>query len=313
MRETPKVLAALGVIYLVWGTSYLAIGKGVQVVDPLVFTGLRFLIAAPLMLILALYCSERLPGKLREWCFILASGLLLMGISSGLMAWGQQHVESADAALIMSTSALWLILFSALGRNATAPSRRSWCCLSAGMVGLALVIEPQPEIPETMLLAYLAILAAAVSLSVSTILVKRYGSPSNPLMTASIHLFLSGIALTLLGRSMLAAPHPNWNQDSILALLYLATMNSFIAVAAYYWLIHKVGPALLASPAYVTPAIALIAGQFLAEESLSPGQAGGATLILLSVFLLIKPAKMTPQELIDPGLAQNNSKPTSPQ
>jgi len=285
-----RISFALGLIYLIWGTSYYAIGVGVQYTDPFLFCGLRFLIAAPILFIVGLWRGEKLPSSLQQWVFNAFCGVLLMGVSSSLLAWGQQAVPSSQSALIIGTSALWIALFGAVGKRGKPLTSRTWLCLCTGLLGLGLILELDTNQWQKPDVHYLAILASAFSLSLATTLVRAFGNASSYLITAATHLWFSGLVVVTIG----LARSPNffdlWHKDNITALVYVAVFNSTIAVAAYYWLIHRISPALLGSFAYVTPAIAITTGYLVGGEVLTPVQFIGGLLILVAVFLHVFPS-----------------------
>ena len=285
MNVTARILLPLVLVYLVWGTSYLAIRVGVQAVEPFLFCSARFAIAAPLMFCVALMRGEKLPRSGHEWLFLLGTAIVMQVLASGMTAWGQQWIPSGEAALIMSSSAFWIAWFGAVGSSGERVSKASWGCIFVGVCGLLLLIET--GLPSASIYGYSAILLAALLWSAGSMLLRRYGSSTQTFMTAAIHLAVAAVLTGLISYAFEGPSQSVWNSQSVIALLYLALFNSFLAYAAYYWLVHAAAPVVLGTFAYVTPAIAVLCGAWFLDESLSAQQLWGALLILLSVFLLI--------------------------
>lgn len=306
-----KISLALGLVYLIWGTSYYAIGVGVQSIDPFLFCGLRFLIAAPLLFGVGMLRGEALPDNWQLWLFNAASGILLMGVSSSLLAWGQQVVPSSQSALIVATSALWIALFSTLGKKGQPLAGKIWLSVIAGILGLAMVIETNIAEWHSMGAGYLAILGSALSLSIATILIRNFGDASNPLVTAASHLLFSGVVVVAIGIARTPVDVGNWklltDPEAVTALIYVAVFNSSIAVAAYYWLIHRVSPGLLGSFAYVTPVVAIASGHLMGGEVMTLLQTSGGLLIVIAICAQVLPSGFLRGPVHSPVCKKNHS------
>lgn len=287
MTHSIKIIFALGLIYLVWGSSYLAIRVAVQSVEPFLFCSIRFFIAAPLMFTLAFWHGEKLPSTGSQWVFITITAVIMQVISSGLMAWGQQWVPSGEAALIMSCSALWLAWLGSLGNRGDSVPLRNWLSIFAGIFGLVLLVGAGQKHSDVPFFGYAGILFAAFCWSGGSILVRRYNLSTQTFMTAALHISIAAILMAIISFLFEQPASSQWTPKAMMALFYLAIANSFIAYAAYYWLIHAARPALLGTFAYVTPAIAVALGAAWLDETLSRQQILGTMIILISVFLLM--------------------------
>jgi drug/metabolite transporter (DMT)-like permease len=284
--KTTTVIA-LTLVYLVWGTSYLAIRVAVQEVEPLLFCSLRFLISAPMMLGFALIRGGKLPNTKNEWLFIVGTAVVMQVFSSGLSAWGQQWVPSGEAALIISSSALWIALFGSFGANGDGVSRFSWVAIVIGLAGLALLVTSTKPGLGVVYVGYGAIFIAALCWSAGSMVLRRYTINSQALMTAALHLLIAGLLMGVASYCFEDPVESQWSLRSLTALLYLAFFNSFLAYAAYYWLIHAARPVILGTFAYVTPCIAILCGVQLMGEALSKVQQLGSAFILMSVFMVV--------------------------
>ncbi|MCB1668162.1 MAG: EamA family transporter [Porticoccaceae bacterium] len=287
MTKSINIAIALILVYLVWGTSYLAIRVAVQEIPPFLFCSIRLLIAAPLMLAFAFWRGEKLPASRKEWLFICGTAVIMQVFSSGFTAWGQQWVPSGETALIMSSSALWIAWFGSFGSAGDRVSKLTWASILLGLAGLVLLMSfglAEQEIP---FYGYGAILIAAFCWSAGSMVLRRYTINTQSIMTAALHIMVGAVLMGVISYAFERPEEPQWSSQSITALFYLAFFNSFLAYAAYYWLIHATRPVILGTFAYVTPAIAIMCGVLLLGEVLSAEQLFGSALILASVFLLV--------------------------
>lgn len=285
MQKTTKIAAALGAVYLGWGSSYHAIRIGVEEIDPFLFCSFRFLIAGPMLFLFAVYKGQRLPGNGREWAVILGTLILMQVISSGLVAWGQQWLTSSETALIMSSAALWIAWMGSLGRRGVGVDLLNYAMIFGGVLGLYLLVSSGLSRSSAPLMGYIGVLLAAFCWSAGSVLLRQYTLHTEPLMTASLHMIIAGVILGCISWMNGASWSTQWRYSSMGALLFLVVVNSIIAYAAYYWLIYTVKPVVLGTFAYVTPAVAIAIGILLMGETLASHQAAGSIMILLSVVL----------------------------
>lgn len=290
MSQALKVSLALAVVYLAWGSSYLAIKLGVRDVSPWFFNGLRFLLVAPLMGLIAHRQQAPLPASAHEWRVVLGTGLLMLVLSSGLMAWAQQWVASGQAALIMATSALWMAWFGSWGRVGDRVGRVAVAGLIVGLGGVALLIGDGLLMRSAPWTAYAAISIAAMTWPAGSVVLRRHPLTCGPTMTVAIQ---SALAAVLVGGWALisGARSPQWTPSSLAALAYLVLFGSVAGYGAYYWLVHHLAPAKLGTYAYVNPAIAVLLGYWVLDERLSLLQTAGALSILVAVILVMRPPK----------------------
>lgn len=285
MNQPLRVLVALGIVYLAWGSSYLAIRLGVHDLPPLLFCGLRFLIAAPLLFGLALVQGERPPAGRRDWLILAATAVLMLLAGSAMVAWAVQWVPSGQAALIIASSALWLAWFGSWGPRGDAIVGRTWLGLLTGMAGVAIVVTASHASGSAPPLAYLALLLAAIGWSGGSVILRRHPVRCGPTMTAATHMAISSVLLLAL--SALAGERlPAWTPQALGALAYLSLFGTVIAYAAYYWLLQHAPPALTSTYAYVTPVLAVLLGVVILDEALTSTLMLGSAMVLVSVLIV---------------------------
>lgn len=281
-----KVASAFAIVYVVWGSTYLAIRVGVAELPPALFAGARFLAAGALLLGYARWSGQAWPTGAREWRTIAIVAVLLLVTANGLVVWGEQWVASNQAALIVATTALWIAGLGALGPRGEPLSRRAVAGLAIGLAGVVVLLDPPTAYGRDLFLGQLAILAASVSWASGSIYARQVRPRTPPLMSAAWQSLIAGVILIALGLLHGEAPRWQWTLASAVALAYLIVFGSCLAYAAYVWLLHEVTPAALGTYAYVNPAVAVVLGWWLLGEHLDARQLLGMAVILAGVVLV---------------------------
>lgn len=281
-----QLIAAFATVYVVWGSTYLAIRVGVQDLPPVLFAGARFLIAGPLMLAYAWWRGARLPTSPRDWWIITLTAVLMLVGANGLVTWSERWVESNQAALIVATSAIWMAGFGAMGMRAERLPRLTVIGLLCGFGGVALLVGVGLKMQSAPGLAYTALLVSPILWAAGSVIARRNPLGCSPLMAAALQMLITGVIMTSLGLSLGEADQWQPTRESLAALLYLAIFGSCIAYGAYYWLVHEVTPAQLGTYAYVNPAVAVLLGWWLLDETMAQLQWTGTLIILASVMLV---------------------------
>lgn len=281
-----KVIIAFAAVYLIWGSTYLAIRVGVQELPPALFAGVRFVIAGLLLWGYAAWRGQKIPRSAQEWRYLGITALLLFVVANGLVVWGEQWVPSNQAALIVATTALWLAWFGALGKSGHRLSGRTALGLGLGFFGAVVLLLPGKEFVLDHFAAQLALLIAALSWSVGSIYLKRAKPTTPPFMSAALQSLMAGAVLCAVGIVSGEVPRWTWTPDGITALAYLIVFGSCFGYAAYAWLLHEVNPALLGTYAYVNPAVAVALGWWWLGETLNTVEITGMAVILAGVVLV---------------------------
>jgi len=284
-----KVIAAFAAVYIVWGSTYLAIRVGVATLPPALFAGARFHAAGLLLAAYAHLIGQHIPRHRREWKTITVAAVFLLVGANGLVVWGEQWVPSNQAALIAATVALWLAGLGALGPQGESFSRRRLTGLLVGFAGVAVLLWPVDGFVLEHFSAQVAILLAALSWAAGSIYMKRRKPSTPPLMAAAMQSLVAGVLLGVIGFAAGEAGRWTWEGNALLALLYLTVFGSCLAYAAYVWLLHEVSPTALGTYAYVSPVVAVVLGGWLLGESLNGVQMTGMLVVLLGVLLVSLP------------------------
>lgn len=277
---------AFATVYLVWGSTYLAIRIGVEHLPPALFAGSRFLVAGLILVLVALLRGGRLPGSRRDWSLIALTGVLMLVGGNGLVTWAEQWVPSNQAALIVATSALWMAGFGALGAAGDRLGPVTLGGLLLGFLGVGLLVHDGLGDALGRPGGYLAVLLAALFWAAGSVLSRRYPVACPTLIYAGLQSLIAGAVLVLIGLARGELDRWTWQADGLLALGYLVVFGSCIAYAAYFWLVRQVTPAQLGTYAYVNPAVAVLLGWLILDERLTAMQVIGTVVILAGVLLV---------------------------
>lgn len=281
--ELMPLLAAFAAIYVVWGSTYLAVAVTVKSIPPFALMGIRSILAGTVLLAVALLRREK--PSWYDWRLAAASGLLLFVGCHGLMAVAQTRVASGVAAIMLATVPFWIVLCKLiLPREKGRPSLATLAALVPGLVGVSLVAWPQETSGTSELPLLLVLLLAAGSWSLGTVLAQRH---DGPLSAAGLQLMCGGAALIML--SVLAGEPGQFSPQAVTAsawagLAYLTLIGSVLAFTAYNWLLDHVEAPLVATYTFVNPVVAVILGWLILGEELSLPMLAGFGLVIASVI-----------------------------
>ena len=275
------IVLALAVVYLVWGSTYLAIRFALEGGwPPLLMAGLRFIAAGSI-----LYAVLRLRGTpaptRAQWRNCAFVGVLLLGIGNGLVCVAEQTVSSGLAAVAVSSVPLWMALFAAL--RGERPRRLEAVGLALGFAGVVW-LNAGSSLRGTPA-GLVALLVASIAWAYGSIWSRGRDLPT-PFMGAAAQMLCGGVAMLVAG-VVLGERFDGWpDARGLLSVGYLATFGSLLAFSAYIWLLHHVRPALASSNAYVNPVIAVVLGAWLAGERFGAGEVGAMSVVLLGVVAI---------------------------
>lgn len=287
-----RLIACFAIVYLVWGSSYLASRIGVQHLPPLLFAGVRFSCAGLVMLLVARLLRQRVRPAGREWRDLALLALLAFVASNGLSIWALQWLPSNQTALLNVSAPLWIVLLGAFGARGHRPGPREIAGLVLGFVGTALVIRPAGGAGTgTSLVPQGAVLLGCVAWAIATIYLRNVAPRLSVLTLIGWQMLLGGAGLVTLGLARGEAQLWHWSWTGVLALAYLTVFASCLAHTAYAWLTLHTSPTSLGTYAYVNPLIATLLGWWVLQEHLTPLQLTGMPIVLGGVLLINWPMR----------------------
>jgi drug/metabolite transporter (DMT)-like permease len=291
-RRPPAALVwvALGIVYVVWGSTYLAIRVMVRDLPPLLSAGMRFLCAGALLgLVLRVRIGR---GSLRITRRQLAGsavlGLLLPAVGNGLVSIGEQEVPSGIAALLIAVVPLWVVVLRSLSGDR--PRLATWIGVMVGFAGLALLVLPTAESGSIRVAGIALIVLAAVGWGTGSWLQPRLPLPRDPFVTAVYEMVVGGCILLLSGLLIgeIGDIDPEGvSAASVWAWLYLVVIGAGVAYTAYVWLLGHAPLSLIATYAYVNPVVAVFLGWLLLSEPITGAIVAGGAVIVAGVAIVV--------------------------
>jgi drug/metabolite transporter (DMT)-like permease len=293
MEQPPRsrIIAAFAAVYVVWGSTYLAIRFGVETIPPFMMAGMRFVCAG-----LLLYGWARMRGaprpSLREWRSAAVIGLLLLFVANGGVTWAEQRVPSGIAALLAATVPLWIAVLDWTLHGGARPRPGAIAGLIVGLAGVLLLVGPDQILGRSRLdmTGVGVLLIAAVSWAAGSLYSRKAVLPSSPLLAASMEMLSGAAALFLMAG--LSGEFQRFDPAAVtarswLSVGYLSLFGSIIGFSAYVWLLRVAHASRVATYAYVNPVIAIVLGWSLAGEAFTPQMLLAAAVIVLAVVLII--------------------------
>jgi drug/metabolite transporter (DMT)-like permease len=287
----PGVIAAFAAIYLIWGSTYLAIRFAIETLPPFLMTGFRFLAAG-----LLLYGWARLRGARRpapsHWAVAAVVGTAMLGFGVGGVSWAEQHVPSGAAALIVAVGPLWMVLIDWLFYDGERPDLAVLVGILLGFSGVAILIGPEQlagagriDIAGTGV-----ILLGTLAWSFASLYTRKGHLPDSPAQATGMEMLTGSVVLLLAGTAFGEWPRLDLggvSLRSLLALAYLAVLGSIVALSAYLWLLKVSTPARVITHAYVNPIVAVFLGWALADEPLSARVLVASAVIIAGVLVIV--------------------------
>lgn len=284
-----RLVAAFAALYIVWGSTYLAIRVAIETMPPFAMAGTRFL-AAGLMLYLWARRSGVPHPSARQWrSAAIIGGLMLLGGNGGVV-WAEQRVSSGLTALMVGAGPLWMILLDWLRPGGRRPLLGEWIGLLVGFAGVALLAAPTHLGGGAMDLAgSLVLIFATVTWSLGSIYSRHAETPRSPLMAIAANMLAGGVGLTLaaLLHGEVASLQPAaFSLRSLLAWGYLVIFGSVVGFSSYIWLLRHTTLAKASTYAYVNPVIAVFMGWLILDEPITIRTGVSAVLVIFSVVVI---------------------------
>ncbi len=278
---------ALATVYVIWGSTYLAISIAVQTLPPLLSAGLRFCLAG---LVLLVFVAARRGLRVGRDQVIAAAtvGLLLIFGGNGFVVLAERTVPSGLTALIIASVPLWIVIFRRLAGDRIHPS--TFIGVAVGFAGVAFLVVPRGASGALDLAGVLLLLVATVSWAFGTFLSPRLRLPGNGLLSTGIQELAGGIVLLIAGAALGEVAHlepSKWSTGSLMALAYLVVFGSLVAFTAYSWLLQNAPVSLVSTYAYVNPVVAVFLGALILAEPVTPTILIGAAIIVAAVAFIV--------------------------
>jgi drug/metabolite transporter (DMT)-like permease len=307
-----KIAVAMGLVYIIWGSTYLAIRFAVQTLPPLTMSGFRFVLAGGS---LWAWCALRGGARVTvaHWRSSLVIGVLLFLCGNGFVVVAEKRVESGLAALLVSTTPLFMVILPWLFRGEKRPTLPVVLGIILGLVGVGLLVRPGAAVGSggVDLWGALLLSAASVTWAAGSLYSSQAELPASPLLSTGIQMFVGGVLMLITGGlfgefSQIDLAHAS--KVSLLAFGYLV-IAALVAFTSYLWLLRVAPPALVSTYSYVNPLVAVLLGWALAGEPLTARTAVAGLVIVSGVALITinrtkaKPTQPAKEEAVAPARA----------
>ena len=289
MSHRLKLVLAFAAVYLIWGSTYLAIRLAIETLPPFLMAGVRFLIAGVLLYAWARWRGAPRPARTHWLAAATVGGLMLLGGNGGVV-WAEQRVPSGLTAVLIATVPLWIALLEWV-QGGVRPGGRVAGGLMMGLAGIALLVGPG-ELAGAEgidLVGAAVLLVASLSWAIGSLYSRRARLPSSPLLATAMEMLAGGLLLLLAALVTGQVSDLNPSQislQSVLALVYLIVFGSLVAFTAYVWLLRVTLPSHAATYAYVNPVVAVFLGWAVGGEPLTARTLLAAAIIVGAVVII---------------------------
>jgi drug/metabolite transporter (DMT)-like permease len=295
-RPAWKTLLAFGIIYFVWGSTFLAIRVGVREVPPFLLAAMRFFVAGFVLYVWSLARGERSPSA-RQWLSACAVALPFFVLDYGMLFWAEQRVPSGLAAVMLAMIPVFMALSEIVFLRTQKLTIRLAVALLIGIGGVAVLTIRTLDIGGAAIdtAGAAALITASITWSIASVLTRKLPLPESKVMSSGAQMLAGGVFLTLTAAALgeFRNFHPSTvSRGAWFSLVYLIIAGSIIGFTAYVWLIHHESPTKVGTYAYVNPVVAVTLGYFLGNETLGMRTVLGSLFVLVSVVLITTtPAK----------------------
>jgi drug/metabolite transporter (DMT)-like permease len=298
--------SALVVVWIVWGSTYLAIRVGVRTLPPFTMAAIRYVIAGAIMVPIGWLsgtpeqrATDR-PG-LRQWGAMLLLGAMLPAGGNGLVSWAELRLPSGIAALLVATVPLWMVAADAVLQRRM-PEVVRWVALAVGIVGVAVLSGGGGS--GFPIGAAIAVLLASMSWGTGSALQGRLPIPARPLLMAGMEMLCGGVvcAVVSLVRGELTFDAAGVSGESWWALIYLIGPGTLLAMTCYVFVLGRLSATTVSSYAFVNPVVAVFLGAVILDERLTGKQVIGAIVVVLAVAGLLTAPRRRRDEQAPVGL-----------
>ncbi len=279
-------------VCVIWGTTYLAIRIGVEHIPPMLFAGLRWIVAGIILVSFLRLRGKKLPSK-KDLIHISVVGISLIGIGNGLVVTGEQYIGSGLAALLITTVPFWVVGMEAFIPSGPKINLMILAGLFLGLTGVTLIFNGNwaDLLDPSYLLGVICILGAVLAWSFGTVYSKYRKVSVHPLMSAAVQMLIAGTAQTILGTFLGEWAGISLHMNGLISFFYLVFVGSMFGYGSYIYAIEHLPLSLVSTYAYINPVIALFLGWLVLEEKLNLPIIIAALVIIAGVIIVKQGAK----------------------
>lgn len=294
LTKHPKalVLSAFAAVYLIWGSTYLAIFLAIKTIPPFFMAGSRFLIAGLILLVYALLKGEQIPDAKSVWKISLA-GILMLSVGNAFLAWVEQYLPSGLAAILVATVPLWFVLFDKRQWKFYFSNKKIIIGLIIGFAGVILLFAGKSSADlfnsKIKIISLIVLFVCTIGWTIGSLYSKYQKINGSTLMKVAIQMLAAGI-VNFIGGFVLGEQQSfivsNISWQSVGALAYLIVMGSLVAYMAYIWLLSIRPASLVGTYAYVNPVVAVFLGWLIANEHVNTQKIIGLSVVIVGLIIV---------------------------
>ncbi len=284
-----RVWTALGAVYVIWGSTYLAIKVSVRTLPPLLSAGMRFLAAGLILAGILVALGVSLRASRREALSAATLGVVLLALGVGVVTLAETRIDSSVAAMIAGSVPLQVIAMRSLARERVASATR--LSAAVGIAGLALIVVPDSASGGSTAVGLALMLAASISWSTGSFVSRRLPLPDDPFVATAYEMLGGGLALV--AGALVAGEGGDLHAsalsgESVAAWVYLVLAGSLVGFTTYAWLLRNAPISQVVTHQYVNPLVAIVLGALLLDEQLTATTGIGAIVVVAAVFATVR-------------------------
>jgi drug/metabolite transporter (DMT)-like permease len=274
---------------VIWGSTWMFIKLGLRDLPPVGFAAVRFVLASAILVGIVAARRRPLPRAGRDWALIFLTGVMAFGLNYGLLFWGEQHISSGLAALLQATIPAFGLVFAHLHLPGERLTAARLAGVGLGVAGVGVIFSNQLSVAGEMALwGSAAIVAGAVCVAYSNVLVKARGGKLDPALLAAGQMLCGLVPLLIYSLAFEGNPLDfNWTPLALASLLYLTVVGSVVAFLLFYWLVRNMDVTKTMLIALVTPLFAVLLGMLVLGEQLTWRTLAGGALIMSGIALVV--------------------------
>lgn len=298
-RHRGQVILAFALVYVLWGSTYLAIRIAVEHIPPALMGALRFIIAGALMLGWCLVSKRSVKITRDQFVRLSVIGILLLSTGNVVLGWAERYIPTGLAALLIAITPLWFLLLETVSKRGDHLSKRGLFGIALGMLGVVALLWPElragMRVGGRELFGAGLVMISSFSWACGSVLSKRWHMPVDPYTASGWEMLIAGLVNFVVSSALGDLHRVVWVRSSLLAVLYLVIAGSWIGFTAYVWLLRHVPTPKVATYAYVNPIVAVFLGWLILREPVTKSILIGSVIIIVSV-VLVTGAKLRPRE-----------------
>jgi drug/metabolite transporter (DMT)-like permease len=285
-----RIIVAFACVYFFWGSTYVAIRFGVQVLPPFVLASVRYLIAGPLMLAICAARGMKLWQSKRDFAILAAIGVLMLGVGNMGLVWCEQYLPSGLAALLIAVIPLYVALIEAVMPRGEGLRAKGWVGIAIGFIGLLILLSPGLReglhSRNGQLMASFVAIGSAFAWTWGSILSRRSKLATPAFVAAAWEMLFGGLFNSVCLMFSHEGHNVKWTAQGVWSIAWLVVFGSLVGYTAYVYLLDHVPVAKVSTYAYINPIVAVGLGALFLGERLVPIEYAGMAAILVAVYLV---------------------------